>query len=168
MAGPDPLRRLLYRLPLHLAPLGIDRLAAWVTGVEWIILDTVGRRTGRPHPVVLDVLHHDAVRDVYYVQPADGARADWVRNALHTPDVTARVGARRFRARVRDATGDEGAEAMLRLIRAHPWYAQIVAWFVGHVHGLGRPDAALRADLVRLVTLAVDVVVTPDPGPPRV
>jgi deazaflavin-dependent oxidoreductase (nitroreductase family) len=158
VAGPDPIRRFLYRLPLHLEGLGVDRLAAWLTGVEWIVLETVGRRTGRRHVVVLDVLHHDAERDVYYVQPAYGARADWVRNALHAGEVTARVGARRFRARVRDATGDEGAEAMLRLVRAHPWYARAVAFFVGHVHGLGRSDDALRPDLARLTTLALDVL----------
>lgn len=158
MAGPDPIRRFLYRLPLHLESLGVDRLAAWLTGVEWIVLETVGRRTGRPHVVVLDVLHHDPQRDVYYVQPAYGARADWVRNALHAPEVRARVGARRVRARARDATGREGAEAMLRLVRAHPWYARAVAFFVGHVHGLGRPDAELLPDLERLPTLALDVV----------
>lgn len=158
MAGPDPLRRFLYRLPLHLAPLGVDRLAAWLTGVEWLVLDTVGRRTGRPHRVVLDVLHHDVVRDVYYVQPAYGAAADWVRNALHAPEVTARVGARRFRARVRDATGPEGGEAMLRLVRSHPWYARVVAWFVGHVKDLQRPDADLLPDLVVLPTFALDVI----------
>jgi deazaflavin-dependent oxidoreductase (nitroreductase family) len=158
VAGPDPFRRFLYRLPLRLAPLGIDRLAARLTGVDWIILDTVGRRTGRPHRVVLDVLHHDAAPDVYYVQPAYGAGADWVRNALAAPVVTARVGARRFRARARDATGPEGAQATLRLIRAHPWYAQIVAWFVGHVKDLQRADDELLRDLAALPTLALDVI----------
>lgn len=166
MAGPDPIRRFLYRLPLHLAPVGLDRLPAWVIGIDWIVVETIGRRTGRPHVVVLDVLHHDARRDVYYVQPAYGAQADWVRNALHAASVTARVGSRRFRARVRDATGAEGAEAMLRLVRAHPWYARVVAFFVGHVRGLGRPDEALRPELARLCTLALDVQPDAPPGAP--
>ncbi|MCW5893272.1 MAG: nitroreductase family deazaflavin-dependent oxidoreductase [bacterium] len=158
MAGPDPLRRFVHRLPLHLAPLGIDRLVARLTGVPWIVLETVGRRTGRRHTVVLDVLHHDPGRDVYYVQPAYGARADWVQNALHTSDVTARVGGRHVHARARDATGAEGAEATLRLVRAHPWYARVVAFLVGHVHGLERSDDALRPELARLCTVALDVV----------
>ena len=47
---------------------------------------------------------------------------------------------------------------MLRFVRTHPWYARIVAWFVGHVHGLDRPDAVLRPELEALTTLSVDVV----------
>ena len=36
------------------------------------MLETIGRRSDRPHAVVLDVVGRDAARDVYYVQPAEG------------------------------------------------------------------------------------------------
>lgn len=160
MSRPDPLRRFLYRLPLLLDRAGLPALDGAIRrllGVDWIVLETVGRRTGRPHVVVLDVIDHDAGADRYYVQPAYGDAADWVRNVRREPRVTARVGRRRFPARVRDVTGPEGADAMLRFVRAHPWYARIVAWFVGHVHGLDRSDAELRRDFAHLTTLAVDV-----------
>ena len=157
MSGPDAARRLLYRLPLMLDGSGLPVLVQRLLGVDWIVLETTGRRTGRRHVVVLDVLHHDTDADRYYVQPAYGNAADWVRNVRREPRVTARVGGRRVDARVRDATGPEGAEAMLRFVRAHPWYARLVAWFVGHVHGLDRPDAALRRDFEMLTTFAVDV-----------
>ncbi len=166
MAGPDPLRRALYRLPLLLERAGLPRLDGPVRtllGIEWIVLETVGRRTGRPHTVVLDVIAHDAAADRYYVQPAYGHAADWVRNVRREPRVTARVGARRFRAVVRDASGPEGADAMLRFVHAHPWYSRAVAWFVGHVHGLDRPDAELRPEFARLATFAVDVEGEPSP-----
>jgi len=158
MSGPDAVRRLVYRLPLRLEGTGLPELAQRLLGIDWIVLETRGRRTGKPHVVVLDVLHHDAERDRYYVQPAYGDAADWVRNVRREPRVTARVGARRFDARVRDVTGAEGAGVMLRFVRAHPWYARIVAWFVGHVHGLDRPEAVLRPELESLMTLSIDVV----------
>src|SRR4029453_12818381 len=125
---------------------GLPALAQRLLGVDWIVLETTGRRTGRRHVVVLDVLHHGLERDRYYVQPAYGAAADWVRNVRREPRVTAHVGGRRFTARVRDATGSEGADAVLRFVRTHPTYARLVAWFVGHVHGLDRPDAVLRRE----------------------
>ena len=157
MSGPDPIRRFLYRLPLRLGRHGRPVLDG-LLNVDWIVLETVGRRSGRPHVVVLDVVAHVANPERYYVQPAYGDDADWVRNVRREPRVTARVGGRRFRGRVRDATGDEGAEAMLRFVRAHPWYSRVVAWFVGHVRGLDRPDAELRGEFTRLTTLVVEVV----------
>jgi deazaflavin-dependent oxidoreductase (nitroreductase family) len=158
---PDPIRRFLYRLPLLLDRAGLPALDGAVQrllGIDWIVLETVGRRTGRPHVVVLDVIDHDRASDRYYVQPAYGEAADWVRNVRRESRVTARVGSRRVRGRVRDVTGAEGADAMLRFMRAHPRYARVVAWFVGHVRGLDRPDAELRRDFSQLTTLAVDVV----------
>jgi deazaflavin-dependent oxidoreductase (nitroreductase family) len=153
--APAPFRHLLFRLPLLLERAGLPAPKG-LFGVEWIVLETVGRRTGRPHPVVLDVIARDPGADCYYVQPADAA-SDWVRNVRHQPVVMARVGARRFRARVRDATGSEGAEAMLHFVREHPWYARMVAWFLGHVPDFGRPDADLLGDFSALKTFAVDV-----------
>ena len=70
MSGPDAARRLLYRLPLMLDGSGLPVLVQRLLGVDWIVLETTGRRTGRRHVVVLDVLHHDTDADRYYVQPA--------------------------------------------------------------------------------------------------
>jgi deazaflavin-dependent oxidoreductase (nitroreductase family) len=157
MPRPGPLRRALYRLPLLLDRPGlrwIERAASRVLGVEWIMLETVGRRSGRPHVVVLDVVGRDA--DRWYVQPAAGRRAQWVRNVLHQPQITARVHGRRFRARIRDASGPEGAAVVLRFLRAHPWYGRVVVWLVGYVRDVGRSDAELLRDLERVPVFAVE------------
>src|SRR5262245_16746553 len=155
MSGPDPIRRFIYRLPLLLERTGLPAIGG-LFGVEWIVLETVGRRSGRPHVVVLDGIEHRSTPDRYYVQPAYGTAADWVRNVRREPHVGVRVGSRRFRGRVREASGTEGAEAMLRFVHAHPRYARLVAWFVGHVHGLDRPDAELLDDFARLTTFVVE------------
>ncbi|MEO8605162.1 MAG: nitroreductase/quinone reductase family protein, partial [bacterium] len=86
MSTPRPkwsLRRALFRIPLQMERLVGERLwhvMARLLGVEWIVLETVGRRSGRLHDVVLDVVGRDAARDIYYVQPADGRRSAWVHN----------------------------------------------------------------------------------------
>lgn len=154
------LRRWIFRLPLRLGPRArraVERALAATLGIEWIALDTTGRRSGRVHTVLLDVIGRDAVRDVYYVQPADGLQADWVRNVAVHPAVIAQVGQRRVRARVREATGSEGAEVVLRFIRDHPRYARLIVWFVGYVDDIDRPDAVLRRALLSTPVLAVEV-----------
>lgn len=159
-------RRAFFRLPLQAeALLGerVWRVAARVVGVEWIVLDTIGRRSGRVHTVVLDVVGRDAARDVYYVQPAD-ERAAWVRNVRAHPDVAARVGARRMRVHVRDATGPEGAAVVLRFLRTHPWYARVIVWFVGYVDRIDRPDAELLPLLAATPVFALECRASPPVG----
>ncbi|MGH7790629.1 MAG: nitroreductase family deazaflavin-dependent oxidoreductase [Candidatus Binatia bacterium] len=156
---PGPLRRALFRLPLWLervAGHGPAQAVTRLVGVDWIVLETVGRRSGRPHTVVLDIVGRDATR--YYVQPAYGRRADWVCNALAEPRVHVRIGTRRCPARVRDATGAEGAGVVLRFIRAHPWYARVIVWFVGYTSRLDRSDAELLRDLAATPVLAIELV----------
>jgi len=135
-------RRLLFRLPLQLHRAGIRGLERLI-GIDWIVLETRGRKSGRPHEVMLDVVAE--APDTFYVQPADGRRADWVRNVTADARVTAQVRGERFAARVDDVTGAEGAAAVLRFVRGHPWYARVIVWFVGYVDRLDRPDDELRA-----------------------
>lgn len=159
MAGLSRFRRALHRLPLVLDRAGIpwlERAFTGVLGVEWIVLETVGRRTGRPHVVVLDVVGRAHAPERWYVQPAGGHGSQWVRNVRQQPHVTARVGGRRFAARVRDASGAEGAAVVLRFLRTHPWYGRLIVWLVGYVHDVDRPDAELGLDLARTPVFAVE------------
>ena len=102
------LRRWLYRLPILLQHVGI-RGVERVLGIDWLLLTTTGRRSGKPHVVILDVVGHDARSDAYYVQPADGRRADWVRNVAANPAVTAETGGRGARTVVGGKRPEPGA-----------------------------------------------------------
>lgn len=145
-------RRWLFRLPLLLHRVGIRGLER-IVGIDWIVLETIGRRSGRPHAVVLDVVGE--APGVWYVQPAYGRGAAWVRNVDAEPFAWATIGGRRLRVRVTDVTGPEGAEVVLRFVRTHPWYARIVVWFVGYVDSIDRPDDVLRE---RLLTTPVRAI----------
>ena len=141
---------LLHRVGIR----GVER----VLGIDWLLLTTTGRRSGRPHVVMLDAVGHDPATDTYYVQPAEGRRADWVRNVAANPDVTAEVRGRRFEARVADVTGPEGAEVVLHFIRTHPVYARIIVWFVRYVERVDVPDDDLRRALATTPVFAVRAV----------
>lgn len=152
---------MMFRLPLRAERIVGQRVwqvAAALLGVEWMVLETIGRRSGRVHTVVLDVVGRDAARDIYYVQPADGRRSAWVANVGAHPEIAARVGPRHMRVRVRDATGAEGAAMVLGFLRTHPWYARVIVWFVGYVDRIDRPDAELLQLLSETPVFAVEVV----------
>lgn len=148
------LRRWLYRLPLLLRRAGI-RGYERILGIDWIAVTTRGRRSGRPHTVVLDVIGRDEGADTWYVSPANGRRSEWVRNALADPDVTVEVGRRRAAARARDATGAEGAEVFLRFLRDHPRYARLVARLVDFADMTRAADDEVRTYGREVVVIAL-------------
>jgi deazaflavin-dependent oxidoreductase (nitroreductase family) len=144
--------RALYRLPLLLRRFGI-RGYERVLGVEWLALTTTGRRSGRPHTVMLDVVGRDAAGE-RYVQPSK-PRAAWVLNARANPDVTVDVGGRPHAATAVEVTGDEGADVVLRFVRTHPLYARLVVWLVGYTPTVDVPDDVLRQRLRAVVVFAL-------------
>jgi deazaflavin-dependent oxidoreductase (nitroreductase family) len=155
--APGLVRRWLFRLPLLLHRVGIRGVERLI-GIDWIVLETTGRRSGRAHTVVLDVVGRDAARDVWYVQPAYGRGAAWVRNVTAHPDAWAEIGGRRIRVRVTDVTGPEGADVVLRFLRAHPWYGRVIVWFVGYVDSVDHDDDELRARLATTPVFGIRTV----------
>ncbi|HEV7733077.1 MAG TPA: nitroreductase family deazaflavin-dependent oxidoreductase [Candidatus Binatia bacterium] len=146
------IRRWLFRVPLVLHRAGVRGLER-IVGIDWIVLETIGRRSGRTHTVVLDVVGE--APGVWYVQPAYGRNAAWVRNVDAEPLAWAAVHGRRLRVYVTDVTGPEGADVVLRFVRAHQWYARMIVWFVGYVDSIDHPDDALRQ---RLLTTPVRAI----------
>jgi deazaflavin-dependent oxidoreductase (nitroreductase family) len=144
----------LFGLPLVL-PRVVARTLATALSIDWIVVTTRGRRTGKPHTVVLDVVGYDAVTKTWYVQPAYGYESDWVRNVLANPSVEVEIDGRRSRGRVVEVTGSDGAEVVLRFIRSHPLYARLVVWMVGYVERIDLPDDELRAKLLATPVFAI-------------
>jgi deazaflavin-dependent oxidoreductase (nitroreductase family) len=144
--------RRLYRIPLHLPDAALAVLRATI-GVEWIAVTTRGRRSGRPHTVMVDVVGRCG--DGWYASPSR-RDADWVRNARADPRVVVRARGRVVAARWRDATGAEGADVVLGFLRAHPWYAAAIVRMVGYDADLSASEAALRAQLARWPLFALE------------
>jgi deazaflavin-dependent oxidoreductase (nitroreductase family) len=153
-SAPGLVRQWLFRVPLLLHGVGIRGVERLI-GIDWIVLTTTGRRSGRAHTVMLDVVGHDEARDVWYVQPAYGRTAAWVRNVEADPLAWAEFRGRRMRVHVTDVTGAEGAEVVLRFLRTHPWYGRVIVWFVGYVDRVDRSDEDLRARLTTTPVFAI-------------
>jgi len=95
--------------------------------VPTLLLTTTGRRSGKPRTLPLIYTEVDGG---YAVIASKGGAPDhpaWYRNLEAHPEVEVQVADRRFRARARDARGEERARIWKRMAEIYPGYDQYQA-----------------------------------------
>ncbi len=115
-APPRGWRALPWRLPIWLYRLGLGGLL----GRRFLLLEHVGRKTGRRRQTVLEVIRYDPEGPVFYVASGFGRRSHWFRNIQAHPQVTVQVGRTRYRAVARVLDPDRAAQVLMAYARAHP------------------------------------------------
>jgi len=139
-----------------------------VFGKSWMVVTTKGRRTGKPHRVLLDVVGHDPVTKRYYVPPGDGRRCDWVRNIEVEPIVDVQLGRRQFRARAVDVSGPEGAEWILEFAKRNPLQTLLVTWLMPDLEPPKGSEEEVKAWCdTHLLVFGLDPVNNPGNGSDR-
>jgi deazaflavin-dependent oxidoreductase (nitroreductase family) len=126
-ADERPTRRIprwVYAMPEWLFRLRLGGLVPW-----WVMLVTIGRRSGQPRRVVLDVVRREG--DRIWVVAADGKRADWVRNLMADPHLEVWHRWRRHRAEARLLDEREADEMIVELYRRRPTYVRAVYRLLG-------------------------------------
>ena len=117
---PAGLTRFLFRMPIHLYRLRLG----WLFGRRLLLLNHIGRVSGKPRQSVLEVAEHDG--DSYVVASGWGPTAAWYRNILHTPDVTIQAGTRTIPATAIPLDKEEGAQVFMRYGARHRTAAKYV------------------------------------------
>jgi deazaflavin-dependent oxidoreductase (nitroreductase family) len=117
-------RTLKYRL-LRVALGPGNRVLRWqlrhgVAPPAFALLETIGRRTGRPRPVCVG---NGLDGDTFWIVAAHGRQADWVRNIEHDGRVRVLVGRRWRTGRAVILDGDDTAERSRQL--PYQWDAAI-------------------------------------------
>jgi deazaflavin-dependent oxidoreductase (nitroreductase family) len=112
---PAGINRWMLRLPIHLFRLRLG----WLFGRRLLLLNHVGRVTGKPRQTILEVVAHDAADNSYVVASGWGPTAAWYRNVLHHPTVTIEVGTREIRATAQPLSKDEGADIFAQYTSRH-------------------------------------------------
>lgn len=146
---PSGVLRWALRLPIWLYRLGLGGLL----GGRFVLINHVGRSTGLPRRVVVEVVGRDADDRVTYVVSAWGRRAQWYQNLRATPDTTIQVGRRTIAVTAVAVDADEGMRVLLRYRDEHPWATRAL----GRVLGLPL-DTAGPAALRHLAAEAVPVM----------
>jgi deazaflavin-dependent oxidoreductase (nitroreductase family) len=112
---PAGLTRWLFRLPIPVYRLGLG----WLFGQRLLLLNHIGRVTGKPRQTILEVVEHDAGDGSYVVASGWGPGAAWYRNILQDRDVTMQVGSRTFPVTAVPLSENHGAEVFSRYASRH-------------------------------------------------
>jgi deazaflavin-dependent oxidoreductase (nitroreductase family) len=128
---PRGLLKIFFKVPIYLHKLG---LVGWIekfSGAQWMLITTIGRKTGKPRQVMVDVLNYDQEHDTYFIEAAYGRRADWVRNIRANPVFQAQVGKREFSARAVELPPERNGDLLVAMYQRAPGYTRAVCAMVG-------------------------------------
>lgn len=124
---PAGLRRLLFRLPVYLYRLRLG----WLLGRRLLLLRHRGRRTGRTHSTVLEVIKYDPAGEESFVVSAWGKKTDWYRNIKANPPIDVETGWRRYVPVVDFLRPGDGYDVLTDYERRNPRAARFFIGLVG-------------------------------------
>lgn len=102
------------------APIWLYRhRAGWVLGPRVLLLEHLGRKSGLPRCVCLEVVDRPSPATIVIVS-GFGERAQWYRNLVAHPDCFVTLGHHRLSAHARMMSTAEAAAALKRYQAAHP------------------------------------------------
>ncbi|HWF26906.1 MAG TPA: nitroreductase family deazaflavin-dependent oxidoreductase [Mycobacterium sp.] len=110
---PAGVTRFLFRIPIGFYRLGLG----WLFGSRLLLLNHIGRVSGKLRQTILEVAEHDG--DSYVVASGWGPSAAWYRNILHTPDVTIQAGTRTIPVMAIPLDKDDGGDVFVRYASRH-------------------------------------------------
>lgn len=125
-----PIARRLLRAPARL----YDWHLGWLLGHRFLRLTHIGRRTGRQHQTMLEVIATRPDGEVVVIAGL-GPSADWYRNVQTQPAAEIAIGRRRFHPAHRTLDPSEAAVVLADYERrnrlAAPVVRGVLSWLVG-------------------------------------
>jgi deazaflavin-dependent oxidoreductase (nitroreductase family) len=119
---PGPVLRRLLR-----APAMLDRWRlGWLLGRRFLVLTHVGRRSGRRHRTVLEVIGADPATGEVMVMAGFGRSSEWYRNLRAQEAAEVVVGRRRFRPLHRVLDEQAAASVLAEYERRNRWLLPVV------------------------------------------
>ncbi|GJM40747.1 MAG: hypothetical protein DHS20C20_10290 [Ardenticatenaceae bacterium] len=135
------LRKFLFRAPLLFYRIGLGGLL----GKRFLLLNHIGRKSGKPRQTVLEVVNYIKESNTYFIAAGFGKQSDWYLNILAHPEIEIQVGWRKMEVTAVPLTPDQSGEAMVDYSRRHPTAAKNLGKLIGYsvsteaeYHTLGR------------------------------
>ena len=147
---PRGLLRLFLRMPilLYRAHLG------WLLGSRFLMLTHIGRKSGLPREVVLEVVHHNFETGAYFVAAGWRGKADWFKNIQSNPKIQVMVGMRTFQAEASVVQLAEAASIFYLYACRHPFaFRELSYLMVGEMYQPAQYDCVWFAHSLPLVML---------------
>jgi deazaflavin-dependent oxidoreductase (nitroreductase family) len=146
MARPSRFWQLVFRLPVYLYRWRLG----WLLGRRFLLLIHVGRRSGRQHETVLEIMEYRPPGPEVVVMSGWGANAQWLRNIEAHPGPEVVIGCDRFVASHRVL----GADAAIAVLAGYERHNRYAAWIIRTVLSLllGWPYRSCDSDRRRLAS----------------
>lgn len=125
---PSGWSRIAFRLPIQVYRARLGGLL----GSRFVLIHHIGRKSGTPRQVVVEVIARDEATRAVIVASGFGPKADWYQNVLAHPDIEIELGWARLDAHAEPLTPDEAADTMAAYARQHPRAATSLASFMGY------------------------------------
>ena len=126
---PQGFSRILYRAPIWLYRLGLG----FLLGKRFLLLNHVGRQSGKARQAVLEVANYLPEEGTYIVASGFGSKSDWYLNLKAKPEVTIQVGRRQLSVTADFLSPQESGEQMVDYYRRHPTAARNLTRLLGVV-----------------------------------
>ncbi len=124
---PKGLLLLGFRLPVWLYRFRMG----WLMGKRMIYFEHIGRTSGIKRRSIVEIIRYDQENDVYYVVSGYGEKADWFRNIMKTPKVSAQVANRRFNANVERLSQERALEEFQDYAHRNPKMLKFLGNLIG-------------------------------------
>ncbi len=121
------LQKVFFRAPLFLYRIGLGGLL----GHRFLLLNHIGRKSGKPRQTVLEVVNHNKATGTYFIASGFGKRSDWYLNILAHPKVEIQVGWQKMGVTAVPLTPAQSGEAMVGYARRHPTAAKNLSKILG-------------------------------------
>lgn len=112
----------------------------------------MGRKSGKPHQAVIEVVRLDKQTGTYYVVSGWGERSSWYQNIRSSPNVAIQVGGRKLQAQAEFIPLDQEIEIMESYAREHPVaFKELGTLFFGKHIKPGRDSAKYLAEKMPMI-----------------
>ena len=98
----------------------------WLLGRRFLLLVHIGRRSGKRHETVLEIVEYRNDGRIAVVLSGFGAGADWFRNITAAPQTEVVIGTRRFSADHRVLDVNEAVGAWARYEQRHRFAGPLI------------------------------------------
>jgi deazaflavin-dependent oxidoreductase (nitroreductase family) len=125
---PKGISRLLFRVPIWLYNYNLG----WLLGKRFLKITHIGRKSGLPRQVVLEIVKYEPSSETYYVAAAWGEHSDWVKNIRVNPQIQVQVSNRRREMIAETLTPERAEEVILDYSQRHPSAMMSLARMMGY------------------------------------
>ncbi|MBN2555235.1 MAG: nitroreductase family deazaflavin-dependent oxidoreductase [Anaerolineales bacterium] len=149
---PSGLLRIAARLPIWLyrARLG------WLLCGRFVMLTHIGRISGKPRQVVLEVVEYNPELAAITVASGWGKKSDWLQNILKTPQVEVTYGSRTRNACASVLSKDEAFLIIQRYATRHPFaFKELARFMIIDTPADQREACRAVSDTIPFVTLGL-------------